>query len=95
MKNYKLSLKAKEDLRRIYAYGYSEFGEFQADKYFNGIFETFDKISMNPDAYQSIDNIRPGYRRCTYRSDSIYYRLNGAEVEIMAILGGQDVDEWL
>ena len=95
MKSYKLSLNAKEDLRRIYAYGFVEFGELQADKYFEGFFKTFEKIASNPSSYQSVDHIRPGYRRCTCGSDSIYYRFNGVEVEIMAILGGQDIDEWL
>jgi EPS-associated MarR family transcriptional regulator len=36
-----------------------------------------------------------GYRRCVYRSDTIYYRVQPSGVEIMAILGGQDLDEWL
>ena len=53
------------------------------------------KIATNPAAYQSVEHIRKGYRRCAYCADSIYYRFNGVEVEIMAILGGQDVDEWL
>ena len=95
MESYKLSLSAKEDLRRIYTYGYVEFGELQADKYFEGFFQTFEKIASNPSAYQSVDHIRQGYRRCAYGSDSIYYRYNGIEVEIMAILGGQDVVDWL
>lgn len=95
MKSYKLSLNAKEDLRRIYAYGFAEFGEKQADKYFAGFFEEFDKIATNPSAYQSVDDIRLGYRRSAYGCDSIYFRVNNSQVEIMAILGGQDVFEWL
>ena len=95
MESYKLSLIAKQDLRRIYTYGFVEFGELQADKYFEGFFQTFEKIASNPSAYQSVDYIREGYRRCAYGSDSIYYRYNGIEVEIMAILGGQDIVEWL
>ena len=90
MESYKLSLNAKEDLRRIYAYGFVEFGEFQADKYFEGFFQTFEKIASNPSPYQSVDHIRQGYRRCAYGSESIYYRFNGVAVEIMAILGGQE-----
>ena len=35
---YKLSQEAKEDLQRIYEYGYLNFGEQQADDYFNGFF---------------------------------------------------------
>lgn len=59
MESYKLSLNAKEDLRRIYTYGFVEFGELQADKYFEGFFQTFERIASNPSAYQSVD---PSFR---------------------------------
>ncbi|WP_240615620.1 type II toxin-antitoxin system RelE/ParE family toxin [Alteromonas facilis] len=52
MESYKLSLNAKEDLKRIYAYGFVKFGEFQADKYFEGFLQTFEKIASNPTTYQ-------------------------------------------
>lgn len=92
---YTLSRNAKEDLKRIYIYGLAEFGEEQADKYFHYFFESFDKITSNPFSYQSIDQIRSGYRRCPSGTDSIFFKLNNSTVEIMAILGGQDVDSWL
>ena len=95
MYEYVLSSNAKEDLKRIYAYGLVEFGEQQADKYFHGFYRMFDKISSTPYAYQSVDHIRPGYRRCSCGSDTIYYRINAATIEIMAILGGQEVGNWL
>jgi len=92
---YRLSTSAKEDLKRIYAYGLAEFGEEQADQYFNDFFSAFNKITTNPYLYQSVDHIRLGYRRCSCGSDSIFYRIIGTTVEIMAILGGQSVDSWL
>ena len=92
---YKLSQGAKEDLRRIYEYGFVNFGEQQADDYFNGFFETFEKLASEPLQYQSVDDIRVGYRRYTYRADTIYYRINSHQIEIMAILGSQDTDVWL
>lgn len=96
MTPYKLSLNAKEDLRRIYYYGFHEYGESQADRYFWGIYEAFDKIASNPLKYQTVDHIRRGYRRCVYGSDTIYFKINQSSVvEIMAVLGGQDTDEWL
>jgi toxin ParE1/3/4 len=95
MYDYKLSVNAKEDLKRIYEYGLLEFGEQQADDYFYNFFRLFDKIVTNPYLYQSVDHIRAGYRRCTCQSDSIYYRINGDTVEIMAILGGQELGDWL
>ena len=92
---YKLSQEAKDDLQRIYEYVFLNFGEQQADNYFFGFFETFEKIASYPFHYQSVDDIRVGYKRCPYRSDTIYFRVNGQKVEIMAIIGGQDTDVWL
>jgi toxin ParE1/3/4 len=85
---YKLSANAKEDLRRIYIFGFKSFGEQQADLYYNAFFDAFERITNNPHAYPSVDNIRAGYRRCPCGSDSIYYRINNGSVEIMAIIGG-------
>ena len=95
MIKYRLTEEAKEDLRRIYVYGYKEFGESLADEYFHSFFEAFIKIAKSPLIYQSVDNIRLGYRRCPHRSDVIYYRINQDTIEIMAIIGGQDTDVWL
>jgi toxin ParE1/3/4 len=92
MSKYRLTDEAKEDLRRIYEYGYEELGEEQADEYFYSFFEAFLKISESPLIYQSVDNIRLGYRRCPHRFVVIYYRLNQSTIEIMAIIGGQDTD---
>ena len=91
---YKLSQAAKQDLQRIYSYCLEVFGEEQADKYFFGFFDAFENIARHPKQYQSVDNLRPGYRRCIYGSDAIYFRMNGTEAEIMAILGSQDLDLW-
>jgi toxin ParE1/3/4 len=90
MTKLRISNAAKEDLRRIYVYGIEKFGEALADEYFYTFFSTFNKIVQNPFLYQSIDHIRPGYRRCPCGVDSIYYRMNGNTVEIMAVLGSQD-----
>ena len=95
MYHWVLSASAKSELKRIYAYGLSEWGEMQADKYFHAFFTAFDKIASNPFLYQSIDHIRPGYHRSSCGSDTIYYRVIKDRVEIMAILGGQDINHWL
>ncbi|QJD72196.1 type II toxin-antitoxin system RelE/ParE family toxin [Marinobacterium sp. LSUCC0821] len=95
MSHYKISHHAKLDLQRIYQYGFEQFGEEQADSYFWGFFDCFEKISERPEHYPAVDHIRIGYRRCVYKADTIYFRIQSSQVEIMAILGGQDVDEWL
>lgn len=95
MASYKLSNEAKEDLIRIHHYGVEKFGMKLADKYFNSFFKYFELISKNPFSFESVDYIREGYRRCACGSDAIYFRLNEENVEIMAIVGKQNLDEKL
>lgn len=91
MSNYRLSKAAKEDLIRIHHFGVKKFGIIQADKYFNTFFDYFDIIAQNPFCFESVDYIKTGYRRCPCGSDTIYFRINGNTVEIMAIIGMQDL----
>jgi toxin ParE1/3/4 len=95
MANYRVNEDAKQDLKRIYRRGVLEFGEAQADQYFNALFERFDKLAEQPLQYQAVDDIRKGYRRSVCGVDSIYYRIVDNQVEIMRILGQQDIDDWL
>lgn len=95
MAKYRLSNKAKEDLIRIHQYGVEKFGMAQADKYYNSFFEYFEIIDQGPFSFESIDYIRNGYRRCTCGVDSIYYRIRNGTVEIMAIVGRQELTKIL
>jgi toxin ParE1/3/4 len=95
MGTYRLTENAKEDLRRIYRRGLREYGEAQADDYYNALFDRFEQIAEQPFLYPAVDDIREGYRRSVCGVDSIYYRIEGETVEIMAIIGRQDVEEWL
>jgi len=95
MSKYKLSNEAKEDLIRIHQYGVRKFGMSQADKYYNSFFEYFNIIAQRPFSFESVDYIKAGYRRCVCGSDSIYYKVNGDTVEIMAIVGMQDLKDIL
>ncbi|MBM1108196.1 type II toxin-antitoxin system RelE/ParE family toxin [Aurantibacter crassamenti] len=90
MTDYKLSNAAKDDLIRIHRFGVKKFGMAQADKYFDSFFEYFDIIAKSPYSFESVDFIKKGYKRCVCGSDSIYYKINGNIVEIMAIVGRQD-----
>jgi len=91
MAKYRLSNAAKEDLIRIHHYGVEKFGIAQADKYFDSFFKCFDIISQRPFSFQSVEHIKKGYRRCVCGSDTIYYRLNDDIVEIITIIGHQDL----
>ena len=95
MAKYRLSNEAKEDLIRIHHYGVEMFGMVQADKYFNSLFDYFDIIAQRPFSFESVDYIKKGYRRCVCGSDNIYYRINDDIVEVMAIVGKQDLNNIL
>jgi len=92
MAKYKLSNVASDDLIRIHHYGVKKFGITQADKYYDSFFEYFDIIAESPFSFESVDFIKTGYRRCVCGSDSIYYKVNNNVVEIMTIIGRQDLD---
>jgi toxin ParE1/3/4 len=95
MANYRISEDAKADLRRIYRRGVREYGEAQADKYYAAFFNRFEEIAEQPYLYQAVYDVREGYRRSVCGTDSIYYRVDRDTVEVMAILGQQEVDEWI
>lgn len=86
---------AEEDLIRIYNYGLENFGSVRAEQYFNAFFHCFKTISENPYAFEAVDYIKHGYRRCVCGVDSIYYRVNAEVVEIMTIIGRQDIEAWI
>jgi len=91
MAEYRISNAVKEDLIRIHHFGAEKFGITQADKYFDSFFDYFEIIAQRPFSFESVDYIKKGYRRCPCGSDTIYYRINENMVEIMAIVGMQDL----
>jgi toxin ParE1/3/4 len=95
MASYRISEDAKTDLGRIYRHGVHEYGEAEADRYFDALFKRFEQLAAQPCLYPAVDEIRPGYRRSVCGVDSIYYRDVGDVVEIMRILSRQDADRWL
>ena len=95
MANYRLSPEAESDLYRIWLYGVRRWGIDAADSYHKALHKRFKSIAANPMQYPAVDHIRDGYRRSVFRNDSIYFRIDGETVKIMAIIGQQNPDEWL
>lgn len=91
MGSYRLSNEAKNDLIRIHQYGVKKFGITQADIYFDSFFVCFDNIAQRPYCFESVGYIKKGYRRCVCGSDGIYFRILDEQVDIMAIIGRQDL----
>jgi len=95
MAKYRLTNESKNDLIRIHHYGVEKFGMTQADKYFESFFEYFDIISQRPYSFESAEYIKKDYRRCVCGADSIYFKVNENIIDIMAIVGRQDLNEKL
>ncbi|MDP4723739.1 MAG: type II toxin-antitoxin system RelE/ParE family toxin [Crocinitomicaceae bacterium] len=92
MYKYKLSNIAKDDLIQIYQFGGQRFGTKQAEIYFDSFFTHFEIIAKNPYLFEAVDFIKPGYRRCVCGVDSIYFKINAEEIEIMTIIGRQELN---
>ncbi|WP_227269005.1 type II toxin-antitoxin system RelE/ParE family toxin [Roseobacter weihaiensis] len=95
MGTYRLSEEAKDDLIGIHQFGVREFGVTKADEYFWQLIQRFEVLAETPLLYQEVADIREKYRRSVCGVHSIYYRIIGEDVEIMAILRSQDTTERL
>ena len=91
MAGYRLSNKALEDLERIYLYGITTFGLEQADRYYDGLLARLETIADNPEQAQAVENVWPGLRRSVYQSHSIYYLPRPEGIDIVRILGREDL----
>ena len=90
MAAYELSKEADKDFAEIFNYGIEQFGLAQALTYQNGMAERLNELAKQPKLYPTIDHIREGYRRSTYGSHSIYYRIEPNRIIIVRILSKQD-----
>ena len=92
--SYKLRESAVEDLDRIWFYGAQTWGIGAADNYRNDLFLHFEDLAENPNLYP-VSDIRRQYRRSVCGKEQVYYRVTDSGIEIVAIIGRQDVGAWL
>jgi toxin ParE1/3/4 len=90
MYKYHLSYEAEEDIVRIFEYGLGRFGLQQANKYYDMLFECFNKIASNPFMFPIVTKYKDIDRFCVCGVDTIYYNIKGGEIEIITIIGRQD-----
>ena len=58
-----------------------------------GLVKRFEIIADQPFLFRSVDFIRKGYRRSVCVADTIYFSIENNTVEIMSIIGRQDLDD--
>lgn len=93
MREYRLTIAAKQDLLQISQYGIHRFGPVQARRYHIRMVQRFEELARTPEHYQGVDHIRAGYRRSVCGAHSIYYRVHRDFVEIVRILGAQELGD--
>lgn len=72
--NYRISVKAAEDLENIWLYTFDNWSKVQADRYVNLIFEEIEYVAENPLHGKDFSNIRKNYRCSKVKSHLIFYR---------------------
>lgn len=90
MYKYHLSFEAEEDIVRIFEFGFGRFGLQQANKYYDMLYECFNKIASNPFMFPVDTKYKDIERFCVCGVDTIYYNINGDDIEIITIIGRQD-----
>ena len=87
MRKYQLTRAADRDLSGIYLHTHREFGEQQADSYFESLDESLSRLGENPSLGVDINTVREGYRRFIHKEHAIYYKLFRPGILIVRILG--------
>ena len=90
MYKHKLSFEAEEDISRIFEFGLGRFGLMQANKYYDMLFDCFEKITSNPYMFPEVIKYQNIQRFCVCGVDIIYYKINNDKVEIITIIGRQE-----
>lgn len=93
MSRYKLRLTAlaDQDLDDLYTEGFITWGEAQADHYFDGLLDRFDRICETPLMYRSVDGLGDGCRLSVYERHAIYFVIEDDFIEIRAVIKRQDI----
>lgn len=77
---------AQSDLENIWLYSFEQWGERQADKYFDELIEGIELLSSNPLIGKPCDDIRENFRSFQIRRHFIFYRLLDQQIEIVRVL---------
>jgi len=87
VKGYVLSPAAQADLEDIWNYSVCTWGEDRADRYILGIRDGCGALANGRKDGQSIEAIRPGYRKLAVGSHVLFFRLTDAgQIEVIRIL---------
>ena len=73
MSEYRLSDEAEHDVAEMYRRGFWQFGEHQADKFYNRLFDSLELLVTFPQSGRSAADIYPELRRIEITPYVIFY----------------------
>jgi toxin ParE1/3/4 len=87
--SYRLTPRARQELREIWRYTRRTWSERQAERYASLLLDAIERLADAPELGRPADDIRPGYRKHRLGSHLIFYRVTGEAVEVVRILHGR------
>lgn len=91
MKKYRVTPRARDDLKSIARYTQYQWGKLQRDKYLKLLEQRFEWIGENPLSGKNRKDIHAGYYSFPQGEHLVFYRLGTGIVEIIGVLH-QDMD---
>ena len=73
MSEFRLSPDAEQDLSEMYRHGFWQFGERQADKFYDQLFDSLELLASFPQSGRSAEHIYPELRRIEHNPYVIFY----------------------
>lgn len=86
MSEYRLSLDAEQDVGEMYRRGFWMFGEHQADKFYNQLFDSLELLASFPLSGRPAEDIYPELRRVEFNPYVIFYLPRDYGVYVLRLL---------
>jgi toxin ParE1/3/4 len=94
---YKVSQEAEKDLEEVFAYGFTRWGEGEATRFIEALYQRFQWLSENPEIAPIREDLSPPiFRSWPVKPYLIFYRISGPDVDIIAVIhGNRDIKSHL
>lgn len=90
MPSFRISAKAKADIKRIARFTERRWGRTQRNHYLSELDRTFHQLSENASIGTACDDIRTGYRKFPFGSHVIFYRTHDSEsIDVIRVIHKQ------
>ena len=87
MRQFRLSVAADSDMRKIAAHTMKQWGQQKRDDYIGDLFDAFELLAATPQIAARADEIREGYQKFPQGSHVIFFRASELhDIEIIRVL---------